>query len=194
MQNGRTAFYTNRSLPWWTLAIPGIVVILIGAYIFFQTENFIQLLTIAVGFFVLVNGISTVVSAIRMSGDSGRRLLTLVRGILGIVIGALALTLPFMIAGIAWTLMLTIVAIQLVLAALIELYVAYRLRERGAPMGPAIMSAIFSLLLAALLFYAPAAVGLSTLRFIAIIIILFGIGMIGLGWRLRGKKQIITQS
>lgn len=193
MKNGRTV-YTSRSLPWWTLAIPGVLAVLVGIYMIFQTENFIQLLTMVIGFFVLVNGIATIINAIRMSGDSGHRLAVLIRGLLGTVIGALALTLPFMIASLTWTIMLTLVAIQLVIAALLEIFVAYRLRERGAPIGPAIISAIFSLLLAALLFYAPAAVANAAFTFIGILIILFGLGMIGLAWRLRGRHQVVVQA
>ncbi|MEM7111738.1 MAG: DUF308 domain-containing protein [Chloroflexota bacterium] len=193
MQNGRTVIYTNRSLPWWTLAIPGVLAVLVGIYMIFQTENFVQLITMVIGFFVLVNGIAAIVNAIRPSGDSGRRLAALIRGILGIVIGALALTLPFMVASLTWEIMLAIVGIQLIIAALLEIYVAYRLRERGAPMGPAITSAIFSLLLAALLFYAPAAIANAAFTFIGILVILFGLGMIGLGWRLRSRHQVVAQ-
>ncbi|MCA9966615.1 MAG: DUF308 domain-containing protein [Anaerolineales bacterium] len=186
MENGRsTIFVSTRSLPWWSLLVPGVIAILAGAFIFFQTDNFVQLLTITVGFFVLLNGIATVIGAIRSGGDSGRRLLTLLRGVLGIVIGALALTLPFMFAAIAWSVMLTLVAIQLIIAAILEIGVAYRLRGRGAPMSSALVSAVFSILLAVLLLSAPAAVGVATLRFIAIFIILLGIALVVMGWRLR---------
>jgi uncharacterized membrane protein HdeD (DUF308 family) len=186
MQNGRsTIFVSSRSLPWWSLLVPGVIAILAGAFIFFQTDNFVQLLTLTVGFFVLVNGLATVIGAIRATGDSGRRLLTLLRGVLGILIGALALTLPFMFAAIAWSVMLTLVAIQLIVAAILEIAVAYRLRGRGAPMSSALVSAVFSILLAVLLLYAPAAVGVATLRFIAILIMLLGIGLVVTGWRLR---------
>ncbi|MCB0075652.1 MAG: hypothetical protein KDE20_29560, partial [Caldilineaceae bacterium] len=61
MENGRsTIFVSTRSLPWWSLLVPGVIAILAGAFIFFQTDNFVQLLTITVGFFVLLNGIATV--------------------------------------------------------------------------------------------------------------------------------------
>jgi uncharacterized membrane protein HdeD (DUF308 family) len=52
-------------------------------------------------------------------------------------------------------------------------------------MTPALISGVFSLFFAGILFYAPNVIALATLRIIGTIILLIGVGLLALGFRMR---------
>jgi uncharacterized membrane protein HdeD (DUF308 family) len=167
------------------IILNGIVAVLIGGYIIFQPADFATLVAIIVGVYIFVNGVLTVWSAIRDKSRSDHRGMTLARGVMGILVGAIALALPFMFASITWTIILYVIAAQLVVSAIMEFVVAGRMRGMGLPMMPALIGGLFSLIFAFILFYAPGVIAVATLRIIGAIILFIGIGLLVLGFRLR---------
>lgn len=161
------------------------IVTLLGGYILFQTENFIQLLVIGIGVYAFLTGLLAVVAGIRIGDDPPRRRMTIIRGLLNMLVGGLAISLPLVFASLTWTLMLYVVAFQFVVAAVLEFIVAFRLRQSKLPMGPALFGGFISLAFAALLFAAPEFLGLTLVWAVGLIILIFGLIIIGIGWRQR---------
>ena len=179
----RRLFMQPRS--WWAAALRGIIAIVLGLYIVIRPASFGQFLTILAAAYVLINGALALAAGIRLRDGGPRRHNLLFRGGLAIIVGALALALPLLLAQIAWVTMLYLLAIQLVLSAVIQLAGARDLRRAGLSVGPALGGALVSLILAAFLFAAPLAVGAFILRALGFLILVYGVLALVMGLRVR---------
>ena len=121
------------SRPWITTILTGILAVALGGYMILQSDDFIRLLVIGIGVYVFLTGLFAVIAAIRISDDRPRRRTTLIRGLLNMIVGGVAVSLPFLFAQVTWTLMLYLIAVQLVIAAVLEFVVAFRLRQAKLP-------------------------------------------------------------
>ncbi|MEM8862393.1 MAG: DUF308 domain-containing protein [Chloroflexota bacterium] len=165
----------NRS--WISLLIRGLLIAVAGGFIIFNTEDFITLLTIVIGAWMFITGIIALIGAFRVRDDKSRRNNALIRSILNIVIGALAVTMPFVVASTWWVVLLFIVAIQLCIAAVMEIVIGFRLRSAGLPASGAFTGAAISIAIAALLFLAPEFLGATLVTLIGVIILVLGVLM-----------------
>ncbi|MEM7800032.1 MAG: DUF308 domain-containing protein [Chloroflexota bacterium] len=173
------------SRPWITTIITGILAVALGAYMILQRENFIQLLVMGFGVYVFLTGLFAIIAAFRISDDRRRRRTILIRGLLNMIVGGVAVSLPFLFAQVTWTIMLYLVAVQLVIASVLEFLVAFRLRQAKLPMGPALFGGFISLAFAILLFSAPEFIGLTLIWVVGAVILTFGLMTIWFGWRMR---------
>lgn len=180
--------YKRPSRPWITTIITGLIITLLGGYIIFQTENFIQLLVICIGIYAFIIGVFAIIAGLRIREDRARRRTIIIRGLLNMIVGGIAIGLPLLFAGLTWTIMLYVVAFQFVVAAVLEFVVAYQLRQNRLPMGPALFGGFISLAFAALLFAAPEFLGLTLVWAFGLIILLVGLFTIYIGWRQRSLR------
>lgn len=172
---------------WLGILIRGLIVALAGGFIIFYTDNFIRLLTVAIGAWMVLAGLYSLFSAFGVKDDKQRKNVSLIRSLLNIIIGAFAVAMPFVVAEVWWTVLLFIVAVQLCIAAVLEIMIGIRLRRAGLPAGSAFTGALITIAIALILFLAPDFLGETLVRGIGAIILLFGLGMMAFSFRLRGR-------
>ncbi|MFT5197075.1 MAG: uncharacterized membrane protein HdeD (DUF308 family) [Cellvibrionaceae bacterium] len=177
----------NNRGAWIGMLIRGLIVALAGGFIIFYTDNFIRLLTISIGAWMVLAGLYSLFSSFGVRNDKQRKNISLTRSLLNIVIGALAVTMPFVVAETWWTVLLFIVAIQLCIAAVLEIMIGLRLRSAGLPAGGAFTGAVITIAIALVLFLAPDFLGATLVTAIGVIILMLGLGMMAFGIRLRGR-------
>lgn len=163
----------------------GILTIVIGLMLLIAPKECIKVIVIALGIASIINGIYNLISLRNLVADPDYTKLITVRGIVSIVIGALALFLPLFIAGVIWTVMIYILAVYLLASALLELYGTTKMKQAGIDTKPYIGEFIGSILLAIILFLLPAEIGTVLVRILGIIIFLFGIGFLVWEWKTR---------
>lgn len=177
---------SNRGA-WIGLFFRGLIIALAGGFIIFSTEDFIRLLTISIGAWLVLGGLVSLFSSFAIKNDHQRKNVSLIRALLNIVIGALAISMPFVVAKTWWTVLLFIVAVQLCVAAALEIMIGIRLRAAGLPAGGAFTGALITIAIAILLFLAPDFLGATLITAVGVIILLLGVGMMAFGFNLRRR-------
>ncbi|MEM9775538.1 MAG: DUF308 domain-containing protein [Chloroflexota bacterium] len=162
---------------WIGLLIRGLLIAIAGGFIIFYPENFIRLLTVVIGAWMVVSGFVTLIGSFGIRNDNRRRNTSLIRSILNIVIGGLAVAMPFLVAQTWWTILLFIVAIQLCIAAVMEIVIGFRMRSSGLPAGGAFAGAAISIAIAVILFLAPEFLGATLVTLIGVSILVLGVIM-----------------
>jgi uncharacterized membrane protein HdeD (DUF308 family) len=87
---------------WWLPLIRGILMFLLGGYALFRPGMTIGALAQVIGFFVIADGILSVVAGI--TGDIPSRGWGIVRGISEMLVGAFVFANPLIVAGIDYSL------------------------------------------------------------------------------------------
>jgi uncharacterized membrane protein HdeD (DUF308 family) len=107
----------------WLMALLGLVSILFGLLVFHRTWETIAVVGFIVGIFWIIAGVGDFYAAYVVAGGPARWFLV-VAGILGVVVGILALVYP----GLSLTIIAFLFGLWLVLYGIIEIVVAMRLR------------------------------------------------------------------
>ena len=166
---------------WLQYIILGIIACAAGVFIFFQTENFAKVMVIGIGAFAFVNGSGALLLAAKSQFDEKTRSLLLIRGILGVVVGIVAILLPMATTKDIWSLMLYVLASELVISTLIILLSLKVLKKTGTSVTRSLINAGISTALALVIFIMPKEAGQQILSVIAAIIVIYGIAMIFAG-------------
>lgn len=116
----------------WLTALMGLISILFGLIVFHRTWETIAVVGFIVGFFWVVAGVGDFYAAY-VHRQGGGRWLLVVAGVLGVVVGTLALVYP----GLSLTIIAFLFGLWLVLYGLIEIIVAIQLKGlSGGGSGP----------------------------------------------------------
>jgi uncharacterized membrane protein HdeD (DUF308 family) len=170
---------------WWTFILRGVLAILFGVIAFISPPVTIAALVLLFGAWALVDGIFDIVAAIRHRTMDRSWWLTILEGIVGIVVGLLALAFPDIAAGA----LLLLISAWSIVTGVIEIVLAIRLREQITGELWLAIAGVLSIVFGVLLFLFPAAGALTIIWIIGGFAIAFGILLIMLGWRLRGVHQ-----
>lgn len=135
---------TPLARDWWILLIRGIAAVLFGLAAFAWPGLTIEFLVLAFGILLLLDGVSTLVQALRNREASADRWLWLLEGALGTVLGALILLMP----GIATLYLVVLVAAWSILGGAVRIAVAIRMRRKIEGAGLLGASGVLSILLA----------------------------------------------
>ncbi len=92
---GMTALLARN---WWAMLIRGLAAIVFGLYALFATGLAIATLIFVFGIYMLVDGVFTIVAAVRAAAHHQRWGLLILEGVLDILIGIIALVDPAMTA------------------------------------------------------------------------------------------------
>jgi uncharacterized membrane protein HdeD (DUF308 family) len=167
---------------WWLLVLRGVSAIVFGVLAFSWPGVTVQVMLIFFGAFMLVDGVFTVIAALRGRAHTEHWVLLLLEGLLGIAVGVLTWVAP-VIAGIA---ILVYVAAWALVTGVLEIVTAIRLRreiEGEFWLGLAgVLSVAFGLFLLAF----PLAGALALIWTMAAYAVAFGIVLVLLGFRVRG--------
>ncbi|MDL2229192.1 DUF308 domain-containing protein [Treponema sp. OttesenSCG-928-L16] len=162
------------------------VSVLLGLVMLFVPNGFVSALLVGIGIAAVINGIVNLLSLRNLIDDASFRRAILIRGILNIIAGLAAIIIPLTVAGTVWTVIIYILAAELIVSAIIELYSVWKLRQAGISAGMFISEALISILIAAVLFAIPAAIGLTIIRILGVLIIIGGIS--GIVWGIRANQ------
>ena len=108
----------------WLIALLGLVSILFGLLVFHHTWETVKVVGFIVGLFWVIAGISDFFAAYVYKASGGRGLL-IVAGILGVVVGTLALVYP----GLSLTIIAFLFGLWLILYGIIEIAVSMQIKN-----------------------------------------------------------------
>jgi uncharacterized membrane protein HdeD (DUF308 family) len=176
---------TELARNWWALALRGVLAILFGVPAFVMPGLTLEVLAILFAAYTFVDGVFTVIAAVRARGDVARWWALLLEGVAGIVLALLIVALP----GAAVLLLVYMVAAWALITGVLEIIAAIRLRQQIEGEWRLLLSGALSVIFAILVAVLPAAGVLSVAWTIGAYAILFGVVLIALAWRLKGHAD-----
>jgi len=108
----------------WLMALLGLISILFGLLVFHRTWETVAIVGFIVGLFWVIAGVGDFYAAY-VHGEGGARWLLVVAGLLGVVVGVLALVYP----GLSLTIIAFLFGLWLVLYGIIEIAVSIRIKN-----------------------------------------------------------------
>jgi uncharacterized membrane protein HdeD (DUF308 family) len=161
---------------WWVLLLRGLLAIVFGLLTFANPGITIAVLVLFWGAYALVDGIFEVIAGIRAKWGS-----LVLLGILGIAAGIVT----FMWPGITALVLLYIIAFWAIVAGVVQIAAAIRLRKEVTGEWLWILSGVCTVVLGGLLIARPGAGAVSVVWLIASFAIAWGILLVMLSFRLK---------
>jgi uncharacterized membrane protein HdeD (DUF308 family) len=176
---------------WWAFIIRGVVAILFGLAAWFWPGLTLTALIIVFGAYALVDGIFAVIAGISSYSENQRWWAEVLVGIVSIVAGIITWAWP----GLTALVLLYFIASWAIITGVFEIWAAVQLRRSIENEWLLGLSGLASLIFGILLFIFPGAGALGILWLIGFYAILFGVLLIGLGWRIhalhgRGNERV----
>lgn len=168
-----------------------ILLFLVGLVMIFSPEGWIKACVIIIGFSILLNGFYNIIKMRVLLLNPFFQKAILVRGILSILVGILAILLPLVLAKLVFSVLLYGLAIYLCIASVIQGYALYKIKDAGYSVSPYLYEIVFSIVLALVFVFIPTEVGKSIVRIFGIIVSLGAIGFIVYEWK---SKPYIIQA
>jgi uncharacterized membrane protein HdeD (DUF308 family) len=166
---------------WWLVAIRGILGIAFGICAFVLPAITLAVLVAFLGAYMLIDGIVSIVLALRFRHEGERWPLLVLEGILGLAVGVVTLVWPA-IAALAW---LYTIAAWAVVTGVLEIVLAIRLRKVISGEIFLGLSGVASIVLGIVLAMIPVAGLLAWVWVIGAYAIVYGVLLLGLAFRLR---------
>jgi uncharacterized membrane protein HdeD (DUF308 family) len=166
---------------WWLWLLRGVAAVLFGIVAFALPGITLAVLIIIAGAYLLVDGIFTIVAALRVRGRYERWWLTLLEGVFDVIAGALIFFWP----GITALVLIWLIAAWAVATGILMILAAIRLRLEIAGEWLLGLGGVLSILLGVLLFLAPRAGLIIWVWMIGFYALFFGVLQIALALRLR---------
>lgn len=166
---------------WWLFLLRGIAAILFGIAAFVWPGQTLTVLIILFGAYVLVDGVSGLVQAIRHRDRLERWWLWALEGALGIVVGLLTFLAP----GVTALVLLIFIAAWAIVGGALRIAVAIELRKEIRGEWLLVAGGVLSILFGILLILVPQAGILSIVWLIGFYAVLFGGLLVWLALRLR---------
>ncbi len=171
----------NLARNWWALALRGAAAIIFGVIALFWPPTAILALVAVFGAYALVDGILTLVAAVR-AGRAGQRWGALVfEGIVSLAVGILTLFFP----GVTTLALVLLVAAWSLVTGVAEVVAAIKLREVIQGEWLLALSGVLSIAFGVLLFISPLIGAIAIAIWIGAYSIVFGALLVGLALRLR---------
>jgi uncharacterized membrane protein HdeD (DUF308 family) len=169
---------------WWTLALRGLVAVIFGLLTFILPGITLTTLVLLFGAYVLVDGVFAIAAGLK-ARESKRWWVLLIEGVLGVIAGVLTFLMP----GMTALFLLGLVAAWAMLTGVTEIVAAIQMRKYITNEWLLALSGVASLLFGVLLLINPG-IGLLTLVwFIGAYVMVFGILLLALAFRLRGLER-----
>ncbi len=177
---------------WWALLIRGIAAVLFGILALAVPGLTLRVLIALFGAYALIDGIFSIVAAVRAIGRHGRFGWLLFEGIVGVIAGILAFVLP----GLTALVLLYVIGAWAIITGIMEIVQAIELRRVIRNEWLLILGGAASVIFGVLLFLFPGAGALAVVWLIGAYAIIFGALLIALSLRLRathaGTRETMT--
>jgi uncharacterized membrane protein HdeD (DUF308 family) len=162
---------------WWVVLLRGIAAILFGVVAYARPGVTIAVLVLLWGAYALVDGIFEVIAGVRAKYGS-----LILLGILGIAAGVITFFWP----GVTAITLLYIIAFWAIVAGVMQIAAAVRLRKEVEGEWLWILSGVCMIILGGLLFAHPGVGALSVMWLIGSFAIAWGVLLVILAFRLKG--------
>jgi uncharacterized membrane protein HdeD (DUF308 family) len=169
---------------WWSLAIRGLFAILLGAITFVWPGITLGALVLLFGAYALIDGVMSLVGAIRASASHERWGALLFEGVAGLVAGAVTLLWP----AITLVVLIAVIGAWAIVTGVFEIFAAWRLRKHVAGEWLLALSGVASFIFGVLLLLMPLAGALVLALWLGAYSLVFGVLLIALSFRLRSRS------
>lgn len=157
----------------------GIIAALLGLLIIIFPSFWIKLVVIMIGLAAIAYGIYSLKFTKAISDDISYRRTILIKSIVSIIAGVMAVLFPLAIGGAAWTAMIWLLIIYLLASAAIGFYAAALLKDSGLERKKYIIENLLLLAIAVvLILISPRDLGKAIIRLIGIVVLVGGVGLI----------------
>ena len=157
----------------------GILAALLGLLVIIFPSFWIKLVVVIIGLSAIAYGIYCLKFTKEISDDVYYRRTILIKGIVSIIAGVMAVLFPLTIGGAAWTAMIWVLIIYLLASAAIGFYAAALLKDSGVERKRYIIENLLLLAVAVvLILISPRALGNAIIRLIGIVVLVAGISLI----------------
>ena len=157
----------------------GIIAALLGLLIIIFPSFWIKLVVIMIGLAAIAYGIYSLKFTKSISEDISYRRTIIIKSIVSIVAGVMAVLFPLAIGGAAWTAMIWLLVIYLLASAAIGFYAAALLKDSGVERKKYIIENLLLLAVAVvLILISPRDLGKAIIRLIGIVVLVGGLGLI----------------
>ncbi len=171
---------------WWTFILRGLLAIAFGMLVFVSPGMGIAVLVGLFAAWALIDGVALLVAGFQTRASDRNWWLAILEGLAGVAAAVVALFFPVYAA----TILVLLIAAWAIVTGVIEIVAAVRLRERIRGELWLGLAGLLSVLVGIGMFFFPAAGALSILWLIGAFAFVFGIFLIGLGWRLRRVNEL----
>ena len=169
----------------------GFLSVIAGLLMLFSPEAWTKVVVILLGLAAIGNGVFNLLYVRRVFDDDYFRRSVIVRGLLSLVVGLVAVILPLALAAAIWTTMVYVLAAYLLVSSILELYATVRLRSSGVDVKPYYGEIVLSIILAVILFISPAQVGVLLVRICGGLLVVSGLALFVWQWRNRGMEHYV---
>jgi uncharacterized membrane protein HdeD (DUF308 family) len=166
---------------WWSLMIRGLVAVLVGLVTFAWPGITLSALVLLFGAYALIDGIVGITGALRASKAHERWGALLIEGIAGVIAAIVTIVWP----AITALTLVYVIAAWAVITGVFEIVAAVQLRKYITGEWLLGLSGVASVVFGILLMAVPLAGALVIALWVGVYAFIFGILLIGLGFRLR---------
>ena len=157
----------------------GILAAILGLLVIIFPSFWIKLVVVIIGLAAIAYGIYSLRFTKAISDDISYRRTIIIKSIVSIIAGVMAVLFPLAIGGAAWTAMIWVLIIYLLASAAIGFYAAALLKDSGVERKRYIIENLLLLAVAVLLILiSPRALGNAIIRMIGVVVLIAGVGLI----------------
>lgn len=178
------------SRSWWVMVLRGLVVALLGLVAIVWVQELPEetaLVTLAVVFGVLALADGLVLGWVALRSEAGTRTPLVVRAVLGVLLGALAVVAPLFV-GVA---LIYMVGIWAIITGIAEIVIAIRLRAHISSEWLLIFAGSLSVVFGLLLWFWPLEAARAIVFVVGVYAIILGVVLAAAGVRLRGAAGVL---
>ena len=168
---------------WWAVALRGVLAVLFGVIALFFPQIAVTALVTVFGVYALIDGVLAIVAARRAAEEHRDWGIFALEGVAGVLFAVACLLAPFLVAAV----LVTIVAFWAVVTGVLEIVAAVRLRREIETEWLLGLAGVLSVIVGVLLFIFPVGGALTFATIIGAYSLIFGITLIALAFRLRGR-------
>lgn len=157
----------------------GIMSAILGLLVIIFPSFWIKLVVVIIGLAAIAYGIYCLKFTKAISDDISYRRTIIIKSIVSIIAGLMAVLFPLAIGGAAWTAMIWVLIIYLLISAAFGFYAAALIKDSGVERKRYIIENLLLLAIAVvLILISPRALGNAIIRLIGIVVLVGGLGLI----------------
>jgi uncharacterized membrane protein HdeD (DUF308 family) len=171
---------------WWAVALRGVFAILFGLIALFSPGATLLTLVLFFSAYMLVDGVTGIVSGVRAAQRHERWGLLVLEGVLNILVGILAFAWP----GLTVLAFVTMLAVWSIVTGILMVVAAFKLTQMHG-CGWMVFSGIVSVLFGVALIIAPLVGAIVLAWWLGVYAIAFGTALLVLGFKLKARRDRI---
>ena len=157
----------------------GILAAILGLLVIIFPSFWIKLVVVIIGLAAIAYGVYSLKFTKVISDEVNYKRTILIKSIISIVAGAMAVLFPLAVGGAAWTAMIWLLIIYLFISAAAGFYAAALIKDAGIERKRYIIENLLLLAIAVILILlSPRDLGMAIIRLIGVVVLVAGVGLI----------------